>query len=151
MNARSFFDTNTLVYILAGKDASNGMPLTPNEIEANRKGDITLRLLQSDQIVLGVQVFNELCNVALRRKLNWLKTREMLASLQTLSMDIVPLTLDVHRRGIRLHEKYKIQFYDALMLAAALEGGCATFYSEDLQHSQIIEKVMKIKNPFKVE
>jgi predicted nucleic acid-binding protein len=150
MSARSFFDTNTLVYILAGKDESNGIPLTPNEIEANRKGDLTLRLLQSGQIVLGVQVFNELCNVAIRRKLNWLKTKEMLASLQTLSVDIVPLTLDVHRRGIRLHEKYKIQFYDALMLAAALEGGCATFYSEDMQHSQIKEKVMKIKNPFKV-
>lgn len=37
------------------------------------------------------------------------------------------------------------------MLAAALEGGCATFYSEDMQHAQVIEKFVKIKNPFKVE
>lgn len=150
MSAKSFFDTNTLVYILEGKDPSHGMTLTPNEMEANRKGDITLRLLQSDNIVVGVQVFNELCNVTLRRKWNWLKTKEMLASLQALSVDIVPLTLDVHRRGIHLHEKYKLQFYDAVMIAAALESGCSTFYSEDMQHGQVIEKVMTIMNPFQV-
>lgn len=149
MSARSFFDTNTLLYILEGKDPAHGMSLTADEIEANRKGDITLGLLQSDNIVIGVQVFNELCNVALRRKFDWLKTREMLAALQALTVDIVPLTLDVHRRGILLHEKYKLQFYDALMLAAALEGGCATFYSEDMQHDQVIEQVLTIKNPFR--
>lgn len=150
MSARSFFDTNTLVYILEGKDPSHGIALTPDEIEANRKGDITLRLLQSENIVVGVQVFNELCNVALRRKFDWLKTKDLMAALQALTVDIVPLTLDVHRRAIVLHEKYKLQFYDALMLAAALEGGCATFYTEDMEHDQVIEKVMKIKNPFQV-
>jgi predicted nucleic acid-binding protein len=150
MNARAFFDTNTLVYILQGRDSSHGMALTRDEIETNRKGDITLRLLQSSLVVVGVQVFNELCNVAVRQKINWLTTKGMLASLQALSVDVVPVTLDVHRRGISLHEKYKFQFYDALMLAAALEAGCATFYSEDLRHHRVIEKVMQITNPFTV-
>ncbi len=49
-------------------------------MEANRKGDITLRLLQNDGLFVGVQVFNELCNVTLRRKFDWLKTKEMLAT-----------------------------------------------------------------------
>jgi predicted nucleic acid-binding protein len=149
MSARFFFDTNILVYILAGKDPLPTGALTPVEIEANRKGDIALGLLQDDDIVVGVQVFNELCNVALRRKFDWLKTRQMLASLEALCAEVVPLTLDVHKRGLLLHQKYPLQFYDAMMLAAALEAGCTTFYSEDMQDGQVIENTLTIKNPFK--
>jgi predicted nucleic acid-binding protein len=149
MSAKFFLDTNTLVYILQGKPTTAAVPLTAAEMEANRKGDITLRLLQNDAVFVGVQVFNELCNVTLRRKFDWLKTREMLATLEALCVDVVPLTLEVHKRGLFLHDKYLLQFYDALMLAAALEAGCTTFYSEDMQDGQVIENTMTIKNPFK--
>jgi predicted nucleic acid-binding protein len=150
MSAKFFLDTNTLVYILEGNEPSSDVILTPGEIDANRKGDITLRLLENIDVVLGVQVFNELCDVALRRKFDWEKTRAMLATLEALCLDVVPLTLEVHKRGLSLHDKYQLQFYDALMLAAALEAGCTTFYSEDMQDGQVIENSMTIKNPFKV-
>jgi predicted nucleic acid-binding protein len=150
MSAKCFLDTNTLVYILQGKEPLPGAKLSLAEAEANRKGEITLRLLQSSDIAIGVQVCNELCNVSLRKGFNWLKTKEMLAALQLLSADIVPLTLAVHKRGIFLHDKYRFHFYDALLLAAALESGCAIFYSEDMQHGQIIENRLTIENPFKV-
>lgn len=148
MSARFFFDTNTLIYILEGKAPTPGVTLTPAEIEANRKGDITLGLLQGADIFVGVQTFNELCNVALRKNFNWAKTKIMLATLESLCSEIVPLTLEVHKRGLFLHEKYRFQFYDAMMLAAALESSCTTFYSEDLQDGQVIERMMTIKNPF---
>jgi predicted nucleic acid-binding protein len=150
MSAKIFLDTNTLVYILQGKEPVPGVALTPPEMEANRKADITLLLLQSDNLLVGVQVFNEICNVALRRRFDWTKTCNMLATLEALCLEVVPLTLQVHKLGLALHAKYRLQFYDALMLAAALEGGCTTFYSEDMQHGQFIEKSMTIKNPFKV-
>lgn len=149
MSARFFLDTNTMVYILEGKEPAPGVTLTPNEIEANRKGDITLQLLQSGEIVTGVQVFNEICNVASRKKIDWPKTKEMLATLDALCTDVVPLNLDVHRRGLFLYEKYRLQFYDALTLAAALQAGCDTFWSEDMQDGQVIESTMTIKNPFR--
>jgi predicted nucleic acid-binding protein len=149
MSANIFLDTNTLVYILQGNEPTPGVALTPSEMEANRKADITLGLLQGANILVGVQVFNEICNVALRRRFDWKKTRDMLATLEALCLDVVPLTLQVHKRGLALHDKYKLQFYDALMLAAALEGGCTMFYSEDMQDGQLIEKSMTIKNPFK--
>lgn len=149
MSAKCFLDTNTLVYVLEGKDPTPGCELTPAEIEANRKGNITLSLLHDDHVIVGVQVFNELCNVALRRKFDWPRFKEMLVTLQALCLDIVPLTMDVHRLGIALHEKYKRQFYDALMVGAALQAGCVTFYSEDMQHDQVIERTMTIKNPFR--
>lgn len=149
MSARIFLDTNTLVYILEGKEPAPGVALTPDEIEANRKGDITLQILQSGEIILGVQVFNEICNVALRKKFDWPKTKEMLAALETLSAEVVPLTLEIHKRGLFLHEKYRLHFYDALMLAAALQAGCETFWSEDMQHGQVIENTMTIINPYR--
>lgn len=150
MSARFFFDTNTLVYILEGKVPSATQKLSAAEMEANRKGDITLQLLQLGDIFVGVQVFNELCNVALRKKFDWLKTRQMLATLEALCMEVVPISLEVHKRGIALHEKYRFRLFDSLMLAAALEANCTTFYSEDMQDGQVIERMMTIKNPFKV-
>ena len=37
---------------------------------------------------------------------------------------------------------------DSLIVATALENGCTILYSEDMQHEQIIEKQIKIINPF---
>jgi predicted nucleic acid-binding protein len=150
MKDKVFFDTNTLIYILEGKDAASGGLLSAAEMESNRKGDITLRLLESGDIFVGVQVFNELCNVALRNKFNWAKTRVMLSTLEALCTEVVPLTLAVHKRGVVLHDRYGFQFHDCLMLAAALEARCLTFYSEDMQDGQVIESTMTVKNPFKV-
>ena len=127
-----------------------GVVLTEDELEANRKGDITLGLLENDELFVGVQVFNELCNVALRRKLDWPKTRELLATMEMLCVDVVPLTLDVHKRGLGIRDKYQLQIFDSMMLAAALEAGCNTFYSEDMQDGQVIEHTLTIKNPFRV-
>jgi predicted nucleic acid-binding protein len=38
--------------------------------------------------------------------------------------------------------------YDALVVAAALEAGCATLYSEDLHDGQAIDGQLTIRNPF---
>jgi predicted nucleic acid-binding protein len=38
--------------------------------------------------------------------------------------------------------------YDALVVAAALEAGCATLYSEDLHDGQTIDGQLTIRNPF---
>ncbi|MDL2356728.1 MAG: hypothetical protein QFF03_15870 [Pseudomonadota bacterium] len=109
MSGRFFVDTNTLVYILAGKDPSTGVALTPAETEANRKGEVTFGLLHAGDLVLAVQVFNELCNVSLRRKFDWNKTKSMLTILRQLCHEVKPLTIDIHQRAILLHEKYRFQ------------------------------------------
>ena len=53
----------------------------------------------------------------------------------------------LYQRGLNLQERYPFSFYDSLIVAAALEAGCKTLYSEDLQHGQQIEGLI-IKNPF---
>ena len=44
-------------------------------------------------------------------------------------------------------ERWKYSLYDALVIGAALEGGCPTLYSEDLHDGQVIEG-LTIVNPF---
>jgi predicted nucleic acid-binding protein len=136
MSARIFLDTNTLIYILEGREAGAGITLTELEREANRKGDITLALLEQNSIILGVQVFNELCNVVLRRKFDWAKAKELLFTLEALSDEIVPLNLEVHKNGLLLRNKYQLQLFDAMLLAAALAAKCTIIYSEDMQDGQ---------------
>ena len=52
------------------------------------------------------------------------------------------------QRACKIAERYSFSFYDSLIVAAALESGCLILFSEDLQHGQVIEKVLTVKNPF---
>ena len=52
------------------------------------------------------------------------------------------------RRGLEIKNRYDIQFYDAMMLAAAERAGAAEFYTEDLNDGQFYGSVRAV-NPFK--
>ena len=52
------------------------------------------------------------------------------------------------RRGA-LESRYGVSYWDALMLAAAQQQGCAVMLTEDLQHQQVMDE-MQIINPFLV-
>ena len=57
-------------------------------------------------------------------------------------------TRALYQRGLDLQTRYRFDFYDSLIVAAALEAGCKTLYSEILQHGQQIDGVT-ITNPFR--
>ncbi|MDD2508589.1 MULTISPECIES: hypothetical protein [Aliarcobacter] len=50
--------------------------------------------------------------------------------------------------ALNLKQNYNLQFYDALIVSTALENSCTMLYSEDMQDKQLIEKKLKIINPF---
>ena len=56
-------------------------------------------------------------------------------------------TPELYRSGLQVQARYGFSFYDSLIVAAALEAGCATLYSEDMQHGQQIQG-LTIRNPF---
>ena len=56
-------------------------------------------------------------------------------------------TAALYQSAITLQGRYGFSFYDSLIVAAALEGGCTRLYSEDLQHGQQIQR-LTILNPF---
>jgi predicted nucleic acid-binding protein len=50
---------------------------------------------------------------------------------------------------LTLAERHGFAFYDALLVAAALRAGCTRLYSEDLQHGQVVDRQLRILDPFR--
>jgi predicted nucleic acid-binding protein len=99
--------------------------------------------------LINVQILNEFANVARRKlKMSWTEVNEALNDVRTLCPIIAPVTLDTHTAGLQRAERYGLSVYDGLVVAAALEAGCATLWSEDMQHGLVIDKRLKILNPF---
>ncbi len=128
---KAFFDTNILVYT-ATSDAKK-----QRAAECLHRGGVA-----------SVQVLNEFVHVA-RRKLrhDWPLIELALGLFRASFEDIVPVTLDTHTDALSLAREHGLSFYDALIVAAAIEAGCDTLYSEDLQHGRRIGG-LAIVNPF---
>jgi len=61
--------------------------------------------------------------------------------------DIVALTAETHTAALGLAREHGLAFYDALIVAFAIEAGCDTLYSEDMQHGRDLAS-LTIRNPF---
>ena len=59
-----------------------------------------------------------------------------------------PLTIATHRSARWLARDHGLSFSDALIVAAAIETGCDTLLSEDLQDGRRIAD-LRIVNPFR--
>jgi predicted nucleic acid-binding protein len=129
----SFFDTNVLVYLASGDAA-----------KADR-AETTLAKGGS----ISVQVLNELANVARRKmQMSWDETHTFLNMLRGL-LTVHPLTVESHETGLRLAERYGLSTYDAMIAASALQAGCDTLWSEDMQHGMALDEGLRIVNPFR--
>ncbi len=133
MPGKPFFDTNVLIYAVAEND--------PRNTRAEE-------LLASGG-VLSVQILNEFVSVARRKILmSWSDVAEALDAFRVLCPSPLPLTIELHEASLKIAEKDGYPIYDALVVAAALQAGCTTLYSEDLQDGQIIDEKLTIRNPF---
>jgi len=54
----------------------------------------------------------------------------------------------LYEQCLALRQRWQLSFYDALIVAAALEAGCKRLLSEDLQQGQRIEG-LRVENPFR--
>ena len=57
-------------------------------------------------------------------------------------------SIDLYRNAMSVQSRYGFSYYDSLIVSAALDAGCKTLYSEDMQHGQKIER-LTIENPFR--
>ena len=136
MSDRAFFDTNVLLYTIGQRDDR-----TP-----------TAEALLAGGGVVSVQVLNELASVARRKlRMSWPDVTAALAAIKILCPSPLPLTVETHDAALRLAVRHGYHIYDALIVAAALEGECATLYSEDLHAGQVIDGRLTIRNPFSVQ
>jgi predicted nucleic acid-binding protein len=133
MSGDAFLDTNVLVYAAAKDD-----PRAETATALIAKGG-----------TISVQVLNEFASIA-RRKLNWPwpEVREALAAFRVLCSEPLPITPATHDAALDIAQRDGLGFYDALIVASALEAGCSTLLSEDMQDARRIDGRLTIRNPF---
>ena len=137
MTERCFLDTNILVY---AHDRSTGT-------KHQRARALVEQLWASGKGVLSTQVLQELC-INLRRKMavpfSFDETREVMKDY--LRWRIVVNTGESVLQALEIEARYKISFWDALILQAAESSGAAVVYSEDLSAGQQYGSV-QVVNP----
>jgi predicted nucleic acid-binding protein len=128
----AFFDTSVLLYLLSN-DAAKA-----DRVEALLAGRGTI----------SVQVLNEFAAVAIRKlKMPLPEVREVLDTIRAVC-EVEPVTIETHDRALAIVGRYGFSVYDSLLIAAALIADCRVLYSEDLQHGQLIDRQLRVVNPF---
>jgi len=139
MPDKVFFDTNIFVYAF---DNSN-----PVKMATSR--ELLFKFSSKNSAVISYQVIQEFLNVCyklsksstLSSTINEFIQQEMCSRWQ------VNPSIQLFNKAIAIKEKHKFSYYDALIIAAALEAKCASIFSEDLQHLQKIE-LTQVINPY---
>ena len=129
-------DSNVIVYLFSADTA-----------KAERAEALVVQ--GTPKPVISTQVMNEVTLVMSRRmNLPWPEIDVLLGDVEAFC-EIVPLTLEVHRKARRIAEHYGFRFYDACIIAFALLEDCEVLYSEDMQHGQVIFDRLTVVNPFR--
>lgn len=137
MSDKYFVDTNILVY---AHDRSAG-------VKHRRAQSLVENLWTSGAGVLSTQVLQELC-INLRRKsshpLSIEETRRLIEDYS--SWTIVINTTESIIQALDIEVRFKISFWDALIIQAAGSSGATVLYSEDLADGQTYGPV-RVVNP----
>jgi predicted nucleic acid-binding protein len=136
MHDRVFIDTNVLLYVYS-----------EDEPEKQKVAE-ELLLSYGDRAIISTQVINEFTNILFKKyKMSAVEVSNAVAEVDTF-FPIISFSIATQKNAIKIKEKYQFQYYDSLIIATALEKNCTTLFSEDMQNGQLIEKRLKIVNPF---
>ena len=118
MSAERFLDTNVFVYQLEGRD-------TPKAAIAEyliRQG------IERGNACISFQVVQECLNTATRKAHVQLGENDMRRYLQSVLAPLLRVqpTLRLYHASLDIRSRYRFAYYDSLIVAAALDAGCAT-------------------------
>ena len=134
---RVFFDTNVLLYMHSSADGR----------KQTRAQELFQQFGQAGQVLLSTQVIQEFFAAAVRKlSLPADLAREVATAL--LDLPLVIVGPEHIRQAMVDQERFRISFWDALILAAAEAGGAEVLFTEDLNHGQTYGSVM-VRNPFR--
>jgi predicted nucleic acid-binding protein len=140
MSGRVFLDTNIFVYA--------------NDHTAPRKQSIALDLIRDATIestgVISYQVVKEFFNVVLVKSPCKMPHDDAQLYLEIVFRPLlaVPSSLALISDAIHIQGRYRLSWYDSLIVSAAQDAGCTLLYSEDLQHGQQFGPVT-VRDPFR--
>jgi predicted nucleic acid-binding protein len=139
MSVRFFLDTNIFVYTFNNKAPA----------KAKKASQLIRRAVDTGEGIVSYQVVQEFFNVALRRFSRPMNTVEAEQYFTTVFRPLLAIHSSpaIYGNALRIAGKHRFSWYDAIIVACALEGQCKSLYSEDLQHGREIEG-LRIENPF---
>lgn len=139
MSNRCFLDTNIFVYSF--------------DHSAPAKAAVARRLIQEHlgnrSGLISFQVVQEFFNVAFKRFPAFIASPDAEMYLSTVLRPLLSVhsSAGLYSEGLRLQQRYKLSWYDSLIVAAANEGGCDVIFTEDLQHGARFGGA-EVQNPF---
>ena len=118
-------------------------------MDNGRKKEAALGIVAKKNCILSTQVVNEVC-VNLISKADY-EEEDITRLVENFysKYQIENINKHVILKSSTIRSKLDISYWDSLIIASALESDCEVLYSEDMQHSQIIEEKLTIINPFK--
>ena len=132
MKDKFFVDSNIFLYLFSNNQA---------------KSNIAMVLLENSPIISS-QVIVENINIC-QRKFKLSKEESFVHAANLLKKcHLTSIHDSTFELAFSLSLKYQYSFLDSLIVSVALENNCKVLYSEDFQHNQIIDKELKIVNPF---
>ncbi len=134
-----FFDTNVLVY--------RQDPQDPHRQQL-AKGLIESAMVRGE-FTISTQVLQEFYNTMLRRRFMPPAAAQALCEVWA-EHDVVSTTAALVLRAFALQQRYQTSLWDALIVQAAIDAGCTTLYSEDLQHGMQFG-ALAVVNPFRAD
>ena len=138
MPARVFVDTNIWLYALT------------EEAGDIRHQQAASAVLQLERPVINSQVIREACSNLLKK--SSLSEERLCALVRDWYRDceVFGSTAEQHLLASDLRKRNAFSYWDSLIVAAALDAGCSTLLSEDMQNGRVIDKRLTIINPFQV-
>lgn len=139
MSGRYFLDTNILVYTFDSANPS----------KQARARDLVSQALRDSRGVISYQVIQEFLNVATRKFAEPLSPEDCARYLDTVMLPLCHVypSGELFRQALEIHATWKFSYFDSLIVAGAMAGGCERIYSENLQHGQQVRDLL-IENPF---
>jgi len=98
---------------------------------------------------ISSQVIREVCRNLIKKSATPEFTIQRLIGGWYQDCEIVSANRDQYLLASKLRSNNALGYWDSLIVAVALDAGCSTLYSEDMQHGQRIEGQLTIVNPFK--
>lgn len=140
MSAEFFIDTNVFIYHLDATDRR----------KQKLADKIVREALSSGNGCISSQVVQECLNVALRKAAVPLSPDAARAYLDAVLVPLMAVTASeaLYHRALDVQSRWRFSFYDSLIVAAALQAGCRTLLSEDLQHGQVLDN-LTVVDPFR--
>ncbi len=129
MQGKCFWDSNLWVYLLVQNT---------NPQDSDKKQILENLIWQAAEITVSTQVLNEVANVLMKKfALNETETSLHLKNIMNLTQ-VIPLSEDITFSALYIKEKYKLSWFDSLIIAAALKNESEILLTEDLQNGLII-------------